>query len=85
MRPIRSPIAPAGRSSAAKVSAYAATIHCSCVCEAPVPRAISGSATFRLATAPTTIISARHITLKTAPRRFCSFWKSFLPCITSLL
>ena len=83
LRPIRSPIAPAGRSSAAKASAYAATIHCSCVCEAPVLRAISGSATFRLATAPTTIISARHMTLSTAPRCFRSSWKSFLPSITA--
>ena len=85
LRPIRSPSAPAGRSRAAKVSAYAATIHCSCVCVAPVLRAISGSATFRLATAPTTIISARHITLNTAPRCFRSSWKSFVACISSLL
>ncbi len=85
LRPIRSPIAPAGRSSAAKANAYAVTIHCSCVCEAPVLRAISGSATFRLATAPTTIISARHMTLSTAPRCFRSSWKSLLPGIASLL
>ncbi len=85
LRPIRSPIAPAGRSSAAKARAYAATIHCSCVCEAPVLRAISGSATFRLATAPTTIINARHMTRSTAPRRFRSSWKSVLRCIASLL
>ena len=85
LRPILSPIAPAGRSSAAKASAYAATIHCSCVCEAPVLRASSGCATFRLATAPTTIISERHITLSTAPRRLRSSRKSFLPCIASLL
>ena len=40
LRPMRSPIAPAGSSSAANVSAYASTIHWSCVCVAPVSRAI---------------------------------------------
>ena len=71
-RPKRSPIAPAGRSSAAKTIAYASTIHSSSVCDAPVSRAIPGRATLRLATAATTIIRARHMTRKTAARRCAS-------------
>ncbi len=39
---------------------------------APMSRAIAGSATFRLATAATTIISERHITRRIAPRCFRS-------------
>jgi hypothetical protein len=68
LRPKRSPSAPAGSSSPAKTSAYASTIHCSWACEAPVPRARSGRATFSDATAATTIINARHITPSTARR-----------------
>src|SRR5690242_16505912 len=68
LRPKRSPSAPAGSRRPAKTSAYASTIHCSWLCDAPVLRARSGSATFSEATAATTIISARHITASTARR-----------------
>jgi hypothetical protein len=75
LRPKRSPMAPAGRRSAANASAYPSTIHCNCVWVAPVSRASAGSATLRLATAATTIISERDITRSTAARWCRSFEK----------
>jgi hypothetical protein len=63
-RPRRSPMAPAGSRSPAKTSAYASTIHCSCVVDAPVARAMSGSATFSDDTALTTAPSEMHIEIR---------------------
>ena len=69
LRPNRSPIAPAVKSSPAKISEYASTIHCSELVEASSSRASVGNATLRVVLPMMTIIRLVHNTPRITQRR----------------
>src|SRR6266849_4570527 len=69
LRPKRSPRLPLASTSAANVSRYAATTHCSSLVVAPSSRTSDGSVTFTIVVSRLIVNAARHSTARAAPRR----------------